>query len=121
MEGDLVQFAILFGVLGIAAAVAIWLRFPVVPLYIAAGVVLGLFMVHNEVVGFLGLLGVVFLLFSMGHQPARVRFAESTPTIRLSGRHCATASWSKSSVVSSTSTSTSLGWNTPFGVRTPIR
>ena len=66
MEGNLVQFAILFGVLGIAAAVSIWLRFPVVPLYIAAGVALGLVLVHNEVVEFLGLLGVVFLLFSMG-------------------------------------------------------
>ncbi len=66
MEGNLFEFAILFGVLGAAAAVSIWLRFPVVPLYIAAGAVLGSWLAPNEVVSFLGELGVVFLLFSMG-------------------------------------------------------
>ncbi|MEE9281916.1 MAG: cation:proton antiporter [Myxococcota bacterium] len=66
MEGNLFQFSLLFGVLGIAAAVSIALRFPVVPLYIVAGVVLGNWLAPGEVVGFLGSLGVVFLLFSMG-------------------------------------------------------
>jgi CPA2 family monovalent cation:H+ antiporter-2 len=66
VEGHLFQFALLFGVLGLAAAVSLSLRMPVVPLYIAAGVVLGVFIVPDAVVGFLGKLGVVFLLFSMG-------------------------------------------------------
>ncbi len=66
MEGHLFQFALLFGVLGLAAAVSLSLRLPVVPLYIAAGVVLGVFLEPDEVVGFLGNLGIVFLLFSMG-------------------------------------------------------
>ena len=66
MEGNLFQFSLLFAVLGIAAAVSISLRFPVVPLYIVAGVVLGNWLVHDPVVEFLGSLGVVFLLFSMG-------------------------------------------------------
>ncbi|MBW2281708.1 MAG: cation:proton antiporter [Deltaproteobacteria bacterium] len=66
MEGHLFQFALLFGVLGLAAAVSLSVRLPVVPLYIAAGVVLGVFLEPDEVVGFLGKLGVVFLLFSMG-------------------------------------------------------
>ena len=66
MEGNLFQFSLLFAVLGVAAAVSISLRFPVVPLYIVAGVVLGNWLVHDAVVEFLGSLGVVFLLFSMG-------------------------------------------------------
>ena len=66
MEGHLVQFALLLGVLGIAAAISLVLRMPVVPLYIAAGVVLGGPFVEDEVVPFLGHLGVVFLLFAMG-------------------------------------------------------
>lgn len=66
MEGDLFQFSLLFAVLGIAAAVSISLRFPVVPLYIVAGAVLGNWLEPGEVVEFLGSLGVVFLLFSMG-------------------------------------------------------
>ena len=66
MEGHLFQFALLFGVLGLAAALSLSLRMPVVPLYIASGVALGVFIVPDEVVGFLGKLGVVFLLFSMG-------------------------------------------------------
>ncbi len=74
MEGHLFQFALLFGVLGLAAALSLSLRMPVVPLYIASGVALGVFIVPDDVVGFLGKLGVVFLLFSMGCEfsiPAR--------------------------------------------------
>jgi len=66
VDGHLFQFAILFGVLGIAAAVSLALRLPVVPLYIASGVALGFVIEPDEVVEFLGTLGVVFLLFSMG-------------------------------------------------------
>jgi CPA2 family monovalent cation:H+ antiporter-2 len=66
MEGNLLQFSLLFGVLGLAAAVSISLRFPVVPLYIVSGVVLGSWLAPDAVVEFLGSLGVVFLLFSMG-------------------------------------------------------
>ena len=66
MEGDLFQFAILLGVLSLAAAISIWLRLPVVPLYIAAGVVIGGIFPPSDVVQFLGFLGVAFLLFSMG-------------------------------------------------------
>jgi len=62
----LFEFALLFGVLGLAAAVSIWLRMPVVPLYIIAGLGIGSFVEKNEVAEFLGQLGVVFLLFSMG-------------------------------------------------------
>lgn len=66
MGGHLFQFAVLLGVLGLAAVVSISLRLPVVPLYIAAGVVLGGVLEYDEVVHFLGSLGVVFLLFSLG-------------------------------------------------------
>ncbi len=66
MEGHLFQFAILLAVLGLAAAMSLWLRLPVVPLYIGAGVALGGVLPYSEVVDFLGSLGVVFLLFSMG-------------------------------------------------------
>ena len=66
MEGHLFQFAVLFGVLGLAAVVSISLRLPVVPLYIGAGVVLGGLLEPNDIVRFLGSLGVVFLLFSLG-------------------------------------------------------
>jgi CPA2 family monovalent cation:H+ antiporter-2 len=66
VEGHLVQFALLLGVLGIAAAISLLLRMPVVPLYIGAGVVIGSWFVEDEVVRFLGHLGVVFLLFAMG-------------------------------------------------------
>ena len=67
MEGPFFQFTALLGVLGLAAAGALWLRMPVVPLYIAAGVALGgLVDGPPETVEFLGRLGVVFLLFSLG-------------------------------------------------------
>jgi CPA2 family monovalent cation:H+ antiporter-2 len=66
VEGHLVQFALLLGVLGIAAAISLVLRMPVVPLYIGAGVVIGSWFVEDEIVPFLGHLGVVFLLFAMG-------------------------------------------------------
>lgn len=66
MEGNLPQFALLLGVLGIAAALSLALRLPVVPFYIAVGAALGGFLPQGEVVEFLGSLGVVFLLFSMG-------------------------------------------------------
>jgi CPA2 family monovalent cation:H+ antiporter-2 len=66
VEGPLFQFALLFAVLGLAAGMSLSLRLPVVPLYIAAGVALGGVLPHSEIVEFLGSLGVVFLLFSMG-------------------------------------------------------
>ena len=85
MEGHLFQFALLFGVLGLAAAVSLSVRLPVVPLYIAAGVVLGIFLEPDQVVAFLGKLGVVFLLFSMG-----LEF--SIPAPRDAGRFVAAGS-----------------------------
>ncbi len=66
MDSLLFQFALLVGVLGIAAVASLSLRMPVVPLYIAAGVVLGGWLEPSELVQFLGSLGVAFLLFSMG-------------------------------------------------------
>jgi len=66
VEGHLFQFAVLLGVLGFAAVVSIALRLPVVPLYIGAGVFLGGFLEPNDLIRFLGSLGVVFLLFSLG-------------------------------------------------------
>ncbi len=66
VEGNLVQFAVLLGVLGLSALISLTLRLPIVPLYIAAGLVLGRLFAPDEVVNFLGSLGVVFLLFSMG-------------------------------------------------------
>jgi CPA2 family monovalent cation:H+ antiporter-2 len=66
VEGHLFQFAVLLGVLGLAAVVSISLRLPVVPLYIGAGVVLGGLLEPDDIVRFLGSLGVVFLLFSLG-------------------------------------------------------
>jgi CPA2 family monovalent cation:H+ antiporter-2 len=66
VDSLLFQFALLVGVLGIAAIVSLSLRMPVVPLYIAAGAVLGIWLEPSELVKFLGSLGVAFLLFSMG-------------------------------------------------------
>ena len=66
MDGLLFQFAILFGVLGLAAVVSIWLRLPVVPLYILSGITLGELIEGDQIVEFLGSLGVVFLLFTLG-------------------------------------------------------
>jgi CPA2 family monovalent cation:H+ antiporter-2 len=66
VEGTLFQFTLLLGVLGLAAVLSIALRLPVVPLYIIAGVILRGFVQHDHTVEFLGSLGVVFLLFSMG-------------------------------------------------------
>ena len=68
MEGHLFQFALLLGVLGIAAVISISLRLPAIPFYIAAGLGLGTFIERSEIIHFLGSLGVVFLLFSMGLQ-----------------------------------------------------
>ncbi len=66
MEGHLFQFAVLLAVLGLAAVVSIALRLPVVPLYIGVGVVLGDLLGPDDMIRFLGSLGVVFLLFSLG-------------------------------------------------------
>jgi CPA2 family monovalent cation:H+ antiporter-2 len=66
VETLLFQLTILVTVLGIAAITSLWLRMPVVPLYIAVGVVLGGRLEQTEMVRFLGSLGVAFLLFSMG-------------------------------------------------------
>jgi CPA2 family monovalent cation:H+ antiporter-2 len=68
VEGTQFQFAVLLAVLGLTAAISLSLRLPVVPLYIGAGVLLpssGI-LAPDEIVEFLGSLGVVFLLFSMG-------------------------------------------------------
>ena len=66
MEGYFLEFAGLLAVLALSAAASLWLRLPVVPLYIVAGVVLGGFFQPDQTVEFLGSLGVVFLLFSLG-------------------------------------------------------
>jgi CPA2 family monovalent cation:H+ antiporter-2 len=66
VEHLLPQLSLLVAVLGAAAAASLFLRMPVVPLYILAGVVLGVWFERNEVVELLGTLGIVFLLFSMG-------------------------------------------------------
>ena len=68
MEGTQFQFAILLGVLGLAAAISLYLRLPVVPLYIGAGALLSMggYVGPGEIVDFMGSLGVIFLLFSMG-------------------------------------------------------
>ncbi len=68
MEGTQFQFAVVLGVLALTAAISLSLRLPVVPLYIGAGVLLpssGI-LAPEEIVEFLGSLGVIFLLFSMG-------------------------------------------------------
>jgi CPA2 family monovalent cation:H+ antiporter-2 len=77
VEGHLFQFAVLFGVLGVAAALSLWVRFPVVPLYIACGIGLGSLVEGNHVIEFLGSLGVVFLLFSMGLEFSLASLRES--------------------------------------------
>lgn len=66
MEGHFAQFAILLAVLALAAGISVWLRFPVVPLYIVAGLVLGRVIEPDATVSFVGSLGVVFLLFHLG-------------------------------------------------------
>jgi CPA2 family monovalent cation:H+ antiporter-2 len=66
VDTTLFQFALLLGVLGVAALASLALRMPVVPLYIAAGVALGGWMEPGELVHFLGSIGVAFLLFSLG-------------------------------------------------------
>ncbi len=66
METTFFQFALLLGVLGVAALASLALRMPVVPLYIASGVALGGWIEPSELVHFLGSLGVAFLLFSLG-------------------------------------------------------
>ncbi|MCP4002955.1 MAG: cation:proton antiporter [bacterium] len=85
MEGHLFQFALLFGVLGLAATASIWLRFPVVPLYIASGLALGTVIETNEVVEFLGSLGIVFLLFSMGLEFSVGSVAQTPRRFALAG------------------------------------
>ena len=68
MHGAFGQFAVLLLGLSAAAALSLSVRLPVVPLYIIAGLALratGLVDPSDEV-EFLGSLGVVFLLFSMG-------------------------------------------------------
>jgi CPA2 family monovalent cation:H+ antiporter-2 len=77
VDGHLLQFALLLGVLGLAAGISLVLRMPVVPLYIGAGVVIGSWLVADEVVSFLGHLGVVFLLFAMGLEFSLASIASS--------------------------------------------
>jgi CPA2 family monovalent cation:H+ antiporter-2 len=85
VEGHLVQFALLLGVLGVAAAISVVLRMPVVPLYIGAGVAIGSWFVEDEVVRFLGHLGVVFLLFAMGLEFSVRSVARSAGRFVLTG------------------------------------
>ncbi len=85
MGGHLFQFAILLGVLGVAAVVSIALRLPVVPLYIGAGVLLGGFIEPDEIVHFLGSLGVVFLLFSMGLEFSKTSLSRAPKRFLTSG------------------------------------
>jgi CPA2 family monovalent cation:H+ antiporter-2 len=66
VEALLFQFAALVGVLGLAAIASLALRLPAVPLYIAAGLFLGERMGDPDLARFMGSLGVVFLLFSLG-------------------------------------------------------
>jgi CPA2 family monovalent cation:H+ antiporter-2 len=66
VEHLLPELSLLVAVLGGAAAASLFLRMPVVPLYILAGVALGVWFERSEVVELLGTLGIVFLLFSMG-------------------------------------------------------
>ena len=40
MEGHLLEFSLVMAVLGLAAAVSLFVRLPVVPLYIGAGLVI---------------------------------------------------------------------------------
>ncbi|MFQ5513176.1 MAG: cation:proton antiporter [Myxococcota bacterium] len=85
MGGHLFQFAILLGVLGLAAVLSISLRLPVVPFYIGAGLVLGRWIGPDEVVHFLGSLGVVFLLFFMGLEFSRGSLTRSPRRFLSSG------------------------------------
>ena len=77
MDTLLFQFALLVSVLGAAAIASLSLRMPVVPLYIAAGVALGGWIERSELVEFLGSLGVVFLLFSLGLEFSLRSFARA--------------------------------------------
>lgn len=56
---------VLFG-LFLAGRVASLMRLSVVPLYIVAGILLTSYVSHSELVEFLSLMGVIFLLFYMG-------------------------------------------------------
>jgi CPA2 family monovalent cation:H+ antiporter-2 len=77
VDGLFFQFALLVGVLGVAAIASLWLRMPVVPLYIASGVVITGWLEPNELVEFMGSLGVAFLLFSLGLEFSVKSFAEA--------------------------------------------
>jgi len=85
VEGLLFHFAILMGGLGLAAAISIWARLPVVPLYIAAGALLGRLLEPTETVEFLGSLGVVFLLFSMGLEFSTTSLRKGGPRFLRAG------------------------------------
>ena len=50
----------------LAGRLAHQVRFSIVPLYIIAGILLGMRLGHSDVVEFLSLMGVIFLLFYMG-------------------------------------------------------
>ncbi len=85
MEEALFQFTFLVAVLGIAALVSVALRMPVVPLYIASGIGLGIWFEANDTVHLLGSLGVVFLLFSMGLEFSISSFAEAPSRLIRAG------------------------------------
>ena len=62
----LLQLGIILIGLFLAGRLAFQFRFSIVPLYILAGIALGGYVGHSELVEFLSVMGVVFLLFYMG-------------------------------------------------------
>jgi CPA2 family monovalent cation:H+ antiporter-2 len=62
----LLQLGTILLALFVAGSLAHRARFSIVPLYITAGILLGVRLGHSEMVEFLSLMGVIFLLFYMG-------------------------------------------------------
>lgn len=62
----LLQLGVILLGLFLAGRLAHQIRFSIVPLYILAGILLGNYVTHSELVEFLSILGVIFLLFYMG-------------------------------------------------------
>jgi len=87
VEGHLFEFSLVMAVLGLAAAVSLFVRLPVVPLYIGAGLAISASEVPapEETVGFLGMLGVVFLLFAMGLEFSVSSFGRSKARFLATG------------------------------------
>jgi CPA2 family monovalent cation:H+ antiporter-2 len=87
VEGYLFEFSLVMAVLGFAAAVSIFVRLPVVPLYIGAGLLISASGVPapEDLVAFLGTLGVVFLLFAMGLEFSVASFGREKRSFLASG------------------------------------